>query len=306
MKKLLNNLLTFPLVIFIALMILSQIVISKSHPFEHTIIKNVVFKTQFIENEDIDESSGLALSRKYDNVLWTHNDSGSAAVIYAMDYKGLNLGSYFLEGKDPRDWEDMASFELNGQSYIIVADTGDNFEIFLSAKLSIYKEPDIFINNNLANNGVVEKPQWIIEFQYPKGKTYDVESLAVDVKNNKILLLSKRNKKIRVFELPLKPNEADSNLVLTAKRMAKLDYLKKPTSMDISGDGKYAVILSYGKVYWFNKMDGNSWKKTLRKPDKIIEYEGLYQPEGISFGKTPYQLFISSENLPAKLLKIDF
>jgi hypothetical protein len=130
--------------------------------------------------------------------------------------------------------------------------------------------------------------------------------MAVDVSNNKVLLASKRNKKVRIFELPLKPDESIINQVITAKKIAKLNYLKKPSSMDISADGKYAVILSYGKVYWYHKKASKSWAQTFKKPAKLIKFKGLFQPEGISFGKSPFQLFISSESLPAKLLKIDF
>jgi hypothetical protein len=265
----------------------------------------IMAKSEIIKNKKIDESSGMALSRRYNDMLWTHNDSGSAAIIYAMDFKGADLGTFSLNGEFPRDWEDMSSFKHKGQAYLLLADSGDNLEINLTARLSIYKEPDI----KTPRDNVIE-PQWVIEYQYPKGKSYDVESVAVDITLNKILLLSKRNKKVHIFELPLL---MDSKLesqyfteqLLTAKRLAKLDYIKRPTAMDISADGKYAVILSYGKVFWFDNTINNNWAKTLKKPAKIIKYKGLYQPEAISFGKTPYQLFISTEKLPAKLLELD-
>ncbi|MFK5893613.1 MAG: hypothetical protein QM504_10365 [Pseudomonadota bacterium] len=257
-------------------------------------------KTFTIKNKKIDESSGLALSRKYNNVLWTHNDSGNAAIIYAMDFTGGNLGTFFLNGEFPRDWEDMSSFKLEGQSYLLLADSGDNYEINLSARLSVYKEPDIYA----PHHDLIE-PQWIIEYQYPKGKSYDVESVAVDISQNKVLLLSKRNKKIHVFELPLLVDSKIENQLLTAKRIAKLDYFKRPTAMDISADGKHAVILTYGKIYWFENLNHNSWQEIFKKPVKKIKYKGLYQPEAISFGNTAYQLFISSEKLPAKLQQIN-
>ncbi len=280
---------------------------AKSDKFNNLTIKNLINEMQIIENLDIDESSGLALSRRYDNVIWTHNDSGQAAIIYAMDFKGRNLGSYFLDMDYPRDWEDISSFKLDGQSYLILADTGDNFEINLTGTLTIYKEPDVFLDKDSTYSNSAMKPEWVIEFQYPDKKSYDIESMAVDVSNNKILLVSKRNKKARVFELPLKADDENFiSQVITAKKIAKLDYLKKPSSMDISADGKHAVILTYGRAYWYHKKAKKSWKKTLKKPIKLIKFKGLFQPEGISFGTSPYQLFISSETPPAKLLKIDF
>jgi len=261
---------------------------------------NSMAKTFLIENKKIDESSGLALSRRYDNVLWTHNDSGSAPIIYAMNFQGHDLGTFFLEGDYPRDWEDMSSFQLQGQSYLLLADSGDNHEINRTARLLIYKEPDIY-----AKNRSLEDPKWVIEYQYPKGKAYDIESVAVDIIQNKILLLSKRNKKVHVFELPLLVNNQTESQLLTAKRISKLKYFKRPTSMDISADGKYAAILTYGKAYWFENLQNLNWKETFKQPTKKIKYKGLFQPEAISFAQTPYQLFISSEKLPAKLLLLD-
>jgi len=75
--------------------------------------------------------------------------------------------------------------------------------------------------------------------------------------------------------------------------------------MDISADGKYAAILTYGKAYWFENLQNLNWKETFKQPTKKIKYKGLFQPEAISFAQTPYQLFISSEKLPAKLLLLD-
>ena len=266
----------------------------------NTMVNKTMTKTFLIENQKIDESSGLAVSRRNNNILWTHNDSGSAPIIYAMDFKGQDLGAFFLGGNYPRDWEDMSSFQINGQPYIMLADSGDNHEIRHTTRLTIYPEPDIYAKNRL-----IEDPKWIIEYQYPKGKSYDVESVAVDIVQHKILLLSKRNKKVHVFELPLLIGQQLDNQLLTAKKIAKLNYFKRPTSMDISADGKYAAILSYGKVYWFENKKNLSWQEIFKKPTKKIKYKGLFQPEAISFGNTPYQLFISSEKLPAKLLQLN-
>ena len=46
----------------------------------------------------LDEASGIAASRNNPGVLWTENDSGNAAVVYAIDPQGRNLGAYALPG----------------------------------------------------------------------------------------------------------------------------------------------------------------------------------------------------------------
>ena len=44
-----------------------------------------------IESSEIKESSGLAASRCQTDVLWTHNDSGDDAFIFAINAKGEPL-----------------------------------------------------------------------------------------------------------------------------------------------------------------------------------------------------------------------
>ncbi len=248
-----------------------------------------------IENSSIDESSGLAMSTRYDNVIWTHNDSGSMAIIYAMNTEGKDLGTFFLGGESPADWEDISAFQLNGQSYLLLADTGDNKEIRMGGRLTIYPEPDIY-----HYAGEVIEPAWEIEFTYPDFKSYDVEAVAVDIQNKKILMLSKRNKKARLFELPLQSDDGS----VEARLLRKFKYIKRPVAMDISRDGKEAVILVFGKVFWYQKEPNQSWKKKFKTPDKSIKFNGLRQPEGICLDSGLKAIYISSERLPAKLLKI--
>jgi len=73
-----------------------------------------------IEYDPIDEASGIAASRKNEDVLWTHNDSGDTNRIFAFDTQGRHLGFYIIKGAGNRDWEDMAvgPGPVDGQQYI--------------------------------------------------------------------------------------------------------------------------------------------------------------------------------------------
>ena len=57
------------------------------------------------ENEDLDESSGLAASRAYPGVLWTIEDSGTGPDIFAVDTLGRHLWSWEVAGIANADWE---------------------------------------------------------------------------------------------------------------------------------------------------------------------------------------------------------
>src|SRR5687767_4675893 len=63
-----------------------------------------------IESGEIKESSGIAASRCQQNVLWTHNDSGDDAFIFAIDQTGKDLGTWKVENAKNLDWEDIAAY----------------------------------------------------------------------------------------------------------------------------------------------------------------------------------------------------
>ena len=84
--------------------------------------------TGTVQNSSINEASGIAASRANANVLWTHNDSGDSARVFAMTSAGTNLGTYSISGASAADWEDIAigPGPLAGQQYLYIADIGDN------------------------------------------------------------------------------------------------------------------------------------------------------------------------------------
>src|SRR5205085_6626808 len=84
--------------------------------------------TGTIQNASIGEASGIVASRVNANVLWTHNDSGNAAQIFAMTPAGVNLGAYTLSGAGNTDWEDIAigPGPAAGVQYVYAGDIGDN------------------------------------------------------------------------------------------------------------------------------------------------------------------------------------
>ena len=57
----------------------------------------------------INEASGLAASRRHPGVLYSHNDSGDQARIFALDSEdGRTLAEYQITHSDNYDWEDLS------------------------------------------------------------------------------------------------------------------------------------------------------------------------------------------------------
>jgi len=115
-----------------------------------------------LENPKIVEASGLARSQREPGTLWTINDSGKP-YLYAIDHEGRHLGRVDLNKSDNRDWEDLASFELDGDPYLLVADIGDNDARYKKRTIYIAKEPRTDENKT--------KVDWEIDFEYPEWST---------------------------------------------------------------------------------------------------------------------------------------
>ena len=90
------------------------------------------------------ESSGVAVSRAHRGVLWTHNDSGDDAYVYATDLAGTDRGVVRIRGARAVDWEDIAlgPCPTGGGACLYVADTGDNERVRKSVVIYAVPEPD--------------------------------------------------------------------------------------------------------------------------------------------------------------------
>ena len=123
-----------------------------------------------IENEKLNEASGLARSNRESDVYWSFNDDGPA-VLHALNSGGANLGKVEISKAKNRDWEDIASFVRDGTAYLAVADIGDNHTKHKYVTIYVVAEP--------ATSDAAAEIAWRIDFTYPDGPR-DAESLAVD------------------------------------------------------------------------------------------------------------------------------
>ena len=74
---------------------------------------------------EIRETSGLAVSRREPGLLWTHNDSGNAATLFAVDAHGAMRGRVRVPIR-MRDWEDISAAPCPAGDCLYLADIGDN------------------------------------------------------------------------------------------------------------------------------------------------------------------------------------
>ena len=266
-----------------------------------------------LEDASIREASGLARSYRQDNVLWTINDNGADEWVHAISPRGKRLGEFDLKRSRNRDWEDLASFMLDGDPYLMIADIGDNEAKHESRTLYVVKEPK-------AKKKDEEKVDWQIDFRYPDGPR-DAESAAVDVDNQRVLVLSKRDIPPVLYELPLRP---DGEETLTATQLGTItslprpsrqdiefapklnDWYWQPVGMDISDDNLAAVILTYRAVYYYQRLPGQDWLDALNAPPLRVGIGSLRNAEAIAFGDRKRTVIVTGESMHSPIIAIDF
>lgn len=123
---------------------------------------------------ELPELSGLAASRRHPGVLWAHNDSGQAPVLYALGEDGAVRARLTLTGVEARDLEDVAvgpCAPRAEETCVWLADTGDNLRRRERVQLLRVREPErLEPDARLAAEA--------LPLRYPDG-AHDAEALVV-------------------------------------------------------------------------------------------------------------------------------
>ncbi|MES2920541.1 MAG: hypothetical protein V4819_03290 [Verrucomicrobiota bacterium] len=253
-----------------------------------------------LQSPAVNEASGLAISSANPDFMWIVNDSGGTSDIHLAGTDGTDRGKVTLADTRNIDWEDLASFSLDGNNYLLVADTGDNGSKRESCTLHILREP-AFPADGKKISGTAP-PEWRIQFQY-EGGPRDCESVAVDTKAGNIVLVSKRTQPPEVYQLPLRPTGKSG--LLTARRIgptevkSPLDSLipfhNQPTGLDITADNSLAAVITYYGVFLFPRKPDENWADAFAKPPTALQPHLLAQAEAVAFSKDGKTIYALSE-----------
>lgn len=270
-------------------------------------VATVVAAEGVVANADVDELSGLAVSRADATMMWGHNDSGADAVLYRIGPQGEDLGRITVAGAHSGDWEDIAAFEdRGGGAALLVADTGDNFALRAYSTLYAVRDP---------GRGTAAPLLWRLDFHFADGER-DCESVAVDPLSREILLLSKRDDPPRLYRLPLPDATPRQRLIAELlgpiaplpraalpRRLAE-PYAHSPTAMDISADGLTAVIVSPSAARVYRRRPGQPWLELFRQPGTVIPLPLASGVEAAALSADGRTLYIGAEGRPGRWARI--
>jgi len=245
----------------------------------------------------IDEASGLVSGINNPGYFWTHNDSGDQARIFLLDSTAAYQATYFLEGVQARDWEDIATMKDGDISYLLVGDIGDNLAKHATISVHRFEEPKFDYRQEI--DTIPARSITTYHFRYEDGPK-DAESLFFDPIEKKLYIISKRDLHVGVYEATL-PAQAKDTLVLKKRVSIPYTFI---TSADISSDGREVLIKNLLNVYYWKRKQGESIPEMFRRAGAMQPYQAEPQGEAITFARDGSGYYTTSERpfgLPAHL-----
>ena len=262
-----------------------------------------------ITSKEINESSGLAVSKCQPDVFWTHNDSGDGPFVYAFNLKGEPLGTFRIPNAKNIDWEDIATYKTaEGKCYLFIGEIGDNDKKRDVHEIYRVKEPVISEQTTSKNreNALLTSDADILRFRYPNQRL-DAEALMVDPENRNIYVVSKQLEgPAKVFKL--EPNFF-SNEIQTANEITSISLPANPNGLvtggDISPDGKHVVLCDYFAAYELSLPTNDSNFDNIWKVKPIAFDLGPRQiGEAVAYGWDENEIFATTEKVNAPLISV--
>ncbi|HNX02050.1 MAG TPA: hypothetical protein PLE33_02165 [Candidatus Cloacimonas sp.] len=224
-----------------------------------------------LQTDVLNEASGIDFGIQNKQVLWSHNDSGNKAEIYALNTEGQLLSTLSLKGVQNRDWEDIAVAKdpLSDISYIYIADIGDNNAKYNSVYVYRLREPQLTGKDEILQSSEFKT----IEINYEDGPR-DAEAIFLEPETGDIYIISKREEQVGLYRIAYPFNFKDKNI---ARRITSLP-LTWVTAADLSSNGKQLLVKTYTGIFKYKtKLDAQK-NITLSKEAKTMPY--LTEPQG--------------------------
>lgn len=248
--------------------------------------------TGSLSDTEIKEASGIAPSYKYPGLYWLHNDSGDTSRLFLVDSSGSVKATVYLKNIINRDWEDLKTYKnsSDGRSYVYVADIGDNFNKYEHKMIYRFEEP--FIPSGTSNPEVVIEQVDKVIIKYYDGKR-DAETLLLDPISAQIFIISKWEKNVSIYEVPVNFNWNDT-VTLTNQGTLRVSAV---VSGDISENGEEILLKTYLKIYYWKRKKVESLFETLARSPSEIPYEPEGQGEALCWALGGKDFYTVSECL---------
>jgi hypothetical protein len=244
-----------------------------------------VVRVGSIQHRAIVESSGLAASKRYPGIIWTHNDSGSIPFLFAMRQNGGHVRAIQVKGAAPIDWEDI-SIDNFGNLY--VADIGANG--MARTHVAVHRVPEP--NPGRDSDARVDKT-WYLRFP---ARREDCESFFVSRTTGYLVTKERKNGNVAIFGFPL---SAPSGQSIVLRKIAIVEVTAAVTAADLSADARRLALLTEEGAYVFvingNVAGINSAPSTFTRFENTFMEGACFTPRGLMVSAETRQLWLFTD-----------
>lgn len=239
-------------------------------------------------------------------MLWLHNDAGDAPRLFAVGLAGNLLAEVGVPGAKAEDWEDIAvgPGAQPGQSYLYIADIGDNDGV--RDRVRVYRAAEPAIDPGKPGSSASLDPIETFEFRYPDGPR-DAETLMVDPLGGDLLVVSKESdgkSKLYRAKAPLQ-----AGAVVELVKAGKLEFGKAllpgdplATAGDISADGLHFAIRTRDHAFEWTRLPSESVPQALFAAPCVLPLRSEDQGEAIAYAADGSGFYTVSEGKGSKIL----
>lgn len=221
----------------------------------------------------VDESSGLAASIRHPGVVYTINDSGDSARVFAVGPSGKTRAVLKLSGFVARDWEAVAvGRDEHGRPCVYVGDIGDNLN-GAWPNVAVFRFPE---PSRLTDRSVHATR---FRLKYAAGAR-NAEGLMIDPRNGRLYVISKEFNG-GVFAAPKKLRSGHMNRL---RRVAAAPSIA--TDAAYAPDGSSYVIRTYFSAMFYDRL-GHQVSSVILPSQK--------QGESITYTRDGRSVLIGSE-----------
>lgn len=240
----------------------------------------------FVKESDLDEVSGMVVSRKNPGIVWVHNDSGARPRLHAVAFSGEYRGAFPLRGAELVDWEDIAigPGRRPGQWFIYVSDLGANKKERDHGVIYRILEPEILARQKDKKRRLNNVEAYRV--RYPDFRQIpDSEALLVDPRNSRVYVVTKsREGEPRVYRAPLPLKPARDNVLEFVGTLGLGDEgMSEVTAGDISLDGSKILLRTYWGGYLWHRGESQSVADALSGQPCRIRLKDAIQGEAIAW-----------------------
>lgn len=241
----------------------------------------------------LEETSGLAIRN---DTLWTLNDSGNEATLYAISSTGALVDSRETS-RTNIDWEDMAT--ANGN--LIVADMGNNF----GTRKNLY-----LLEIDLNNGGATTLDS--IPFHYPEQENFgyqqatpfDAEGV-IFIENQLVVFTKNRSTQTTEIYTVSKTSEAAKKIgsLPVGSLITGADYHQESNTLALTGYGKnkiqYLYVINNFTLSTISSASINQYDLHLNEAQ--VEAVAILDPKTFwitSEETTKYNAFLAKVTIP--------